>query len=66
MSELFVYCMEMSDTKFVRHQHSGATVRIRCIIVKAITYGMGITMSHTVTSRETVLTVSALIGTHRR
>ena len=45
MSELFVHCVEMSDTKFVRYLHNDTTVRIRYIIVKTTTYGTGIAMS---------------------
>ena len=58
MSELFVHCVEMSDTKFVRYLHNDTTVRIRYIIVKTTTYGTGIAMSHTISSREIILTFS--------
>lgn len=58
MNELFVHCVEMSDTKFVRYQYNDTTVRIRYIIVKTTTYRTRIAMSHTATSREIVLMLS--------
>lgn len=58
VNELFVHCVEMSDTKFVRYQYNDTTVRIRYIIVKTTTYRTRIAMSHTATSREIVLMLS--------
>ena len=65
MSELFVLCTEMSDTKFVTTKHSNAAVRLWGRNRKTTFRQTGKTptkrtaeMSHTVTSRETVLTVS--------
>ena len=73
MSELFVHCTEMSETKFVTTKRSDAAVRLRGRDRKTTFRQTGKTptgktaeMSYAVTSRETVLTVSLPIGFESR